>query len=333
MKNLLFPVLVGFLGLGQLFASQLSSAFVIDRVEASVNSGLVLLSDVRGFRGSLSLRQQLDPLFAETHLASLGTSAKDTDIIEFLIDERLVAQAFPVTDTEAEAQINQIQSNNHIDRTQLKAAITEQGFTFDEYFELIRISSSKRNLIDRDIRTKVTISDDDVKNQYYNQYSKSQPGANSYRIQMITVTVKNFKSSAAAKEVIDRSFAAVQAGEAFDDVAKRMSDGPTASSGGDLGMLPEDQLNTNIKEQLKNLKIGQVSPVFGSPQTSFNLIRLVDIKSNDDERFQKMKEPIRNQLIAAEYQHQIGLWLERHRQSSFIHRAGEAAVSGLPVAP
>ena len=46
-----------------------------------------------------------------------------------------------------------------------------------------------------------------------------------------------------------------------------------------------------------------------------------------------MKDEIRSQLSAGEYQHQIQLWLDRQRQGSFIHRRGESYVAGLPHAP
>jgi peptidyl-prolyl cis-trans isomerase SurA len=306
---------------------------LIDRLEASVNSALILLSDVRKFRTTAKLRQQLDPLFAETAVATKGASATNSEIVDFLIDERLITQTFPVGDAEVDNQINQIQTNNHIDRAQLKSALAEQGFTFDEYFELIRSSTSKRSLIDRDIRTKVTISEDDIKNYFYNHYAKSAEAPSAYRLQIITVSVRNYKTPAAAREVAARAAADLKNGESFEEVAKRSSDGPTAQSGGDLGEVSEDQMSKPIREQVKKLRIGQVSEIFGSPKDSYNLIRLVDVKTADNDRLEKMKDQIRGQLTASEYQHQIALWLDRQRPSAFIHRAGEASTVGLPGGP
>ncbi|MGK5083602.1 peptidylprolyl isomerase [Bdellovibrionota bacterium FG-1] len=306
---------------------------VIDRLEASVNASLILLSDLRHFRITQKLRQQLDPLFAETTVATKGAKASSAEIVDFLIDERLITQNFPITDVEVEAQINQIQANNHIERTQLKTALGDQGFSFDDYFELIRSSTSKRNLIDRDIRTKVTISDDDTKNYFYNHYAKSAATPAAYHLQIITVSPKNFKNAAAAKEVAIRAMNDIKVGEAFEEVAKRSSDGPTAPSGGDLGIVSDDQMSGMVREQVRKLKIGQVSDVFGTPQAGYTIVKLIDIQTADRDRYEKMKDEIRNQLTASEYQHQVGLWLERQRQSAFIHRFGEASIAGLPSAP
>lgn len=311
-------------------ASGAASAALLDRLEASVNSSLILLSDVRKFRETAKLRQQLDPLFAGTSVAAKGEGASTSEIVSFLIDEKLILQQFPVGDAEVETEINSIQANNRISREQLRSALKEQGFDFEDYFELIRSSASKRNLIDRDIRTKVTISDDDVKNYFYNHYAKSASTPSAYKLQMITVSPKNYKTPAAAKDVAQRALNDIRSGEDFAEVAKRSSDGPTASSGGDLGVLTDDQISPTIRDQVKKLKIGEVSDVFGSPQAGFNIIKLVDVQTAENNRMEKMKEEIRAQLTASEYQHQIQLWLERMRQTAFVHRAGEASVAGLP---
>ena len=301
----------------------LAAPLLIDRLEGSVNSALILLSDIRHFRATTKLRQQLDPLFAETPVASKGPNATSQEIVEFLVDEKLITQAFSVADGEVENQIVQIQSNNHIDRNQLKSALAEQGFTFDDYFELIRASTSKRNLIDRDIRTKVTISDDDVKNYFYNKYARSAAAPTGYHLQIISISTRNYKSGAAARDVATRAAADLKSGDSFEEVAKRFSDGPTASAGGDLGTVSDDQMSREIRDQAKRLKVGQISDIFGAPQTGFNIIKLLDLKTADNDRLEKMKGEIRNQLTATEYQHQIGLWLERQRQAAFIHLAGK----------
>ena len=329
----LYPFI--FLSLMALSATHASAApTTIEKLEASVNSNLILMSDVLKFHDTLKLRQQLDPLFPGTKVASEGENSSSKDIVDFLIDERLIEQQFPVTDAEVEQEINSIQANNHIDRAQLKRALSEQGFSFDQYFELIRASVSKRNLIDRDIRTKVSISDDDIKNYFYNHYARSSAVPMAYKLRAISVSLKNYKTPAGAHEVAVNALHQIRSGEPFEDVAKRISDDPNAETGGDLGVVTEDQISPAIRDQLHKLKIGQVSDVFGGPQAgAFYIIKLEDVRSADSERLEKMKDEIRAQLSTVEYQHQISLWLERQRTTAFIHKAGDPSVSGLPTSP
>jgi peptidyl-prolyl cis-trans isomerase SurA len=314
--------------------SSTAGGVTIEKLEASVNANLILLSDVLKFRETLKLRAQLDPLFPGTKVASEGENATAPTVTDFLIDEKIITQQFPVTDTEVEQEINSIQSNNHIDRNQLKHALLEQGFSFDQYFELIRVSVAKRNLIDRDIRTKVSISDDDIKNYFYNHYAKTVAVPMAYKLRMISVSLKNYKNSAGARDVAVNALKSIKAGDSFEDVAKRVSDDANAESGGDLGTVTEDQVSPSMREQVKKLKIGQVSEVFGGAQNgAFYILKLEDLKTAESERLDKMKDEIRNQLTTGEYQHQIGIWLERERANAFIHRSGEPTIAGLPLAP
>ena len=305
----------------------------IDRLEASVNSAAILSSDIKHFRKTEKLRAQLDPLYAGTPLATQGGKAKDSQIVDFLMEERIITQQFPVSDSEVEQEIANIQSNNKIDRETLKDALKQQGFTYTDYFELIRSSTSKRNLIDRDIRTKVTVSDADVKNYYYNKLSKSDAGQRSYKLRLITVMPSNYKSPALAKDAARAALKSIQDGESFEAVAKRSSEDGNASSGGDLGLITEDQASAAIRAELKKLKIGQVSGVFGSDKTAWFILKLEDVKSDETARLDKMKEEIRGTLLAGEYQHQISLWLERQRMKASIRRAGESSIAGIPQQP
>lgn len=296
----------------------------LERLEASVNASIILLSDVRQFRKTVKLREQLDPLFAGTTVAAQGANAAHGDIVEFLINEKLIAQQFPVSDAEVEQEINSIQANNRIDRDTLRRALQQQGFAFSDYFELIRSSAAKRNLIDRDIRTKVTISDEDVRNYYYNNLAGNKEPQRAYRVRILTVNPKNFKTPAAGRDIIERALKEIRGGESFEEVAKRFSDDATASSGGDLGTLTEDQMSPQIHQELKKLQVGEVSGVLTATDGRYFLLQLVKISAPESSHFDKMKDEIRNQLAAAEYQHQVSLWIERQRQSAFIHRAPQA---------
>lgn len=309
-----------------------SNPLLVDRLEASVNSTLILLSDVVRFRETLGLRQQLDPLFAGTTLASEGKAATQKDVIDFMIQEALINQQFPITDAEVEQEINTIQASNHIDRSMLRSALKDQGYHFDDYFELIRSSVAKRNLIDRDIRTKVTVSEDDVKNYFFNHYTTKNTTPLKYHTKIIVVSPKNYKSTAAARDTALRALKQVQAGESFEEVARNVSDDASASSGGDLGPLSEDQMSKTIRTELKRLKIGQISGVLGGTDTGYFILKLTDVESGEKDKYERVKEEIRGQLAASEYRHQIQLWLERQRQRAFIHLSGEPTVAGLPAA-
>lgn len=305
-----------------LATAALAKTVVLDRIEASVNASIILYSDLRSYRKNLTLRSQLDPLFIGSALALKGAHAGDSEIVQFLVQEQLIIQEFPVTDNDVEQEINSIQANNHIDRKQLRAAVEAQGFLFKEYFDLIRIGVAKRNLIDRDIRTRVFIPDEDLKNVFYNQ-KDMQNTNNSYRIKIITFNPKNYKSPKLALSTAMDALKRIKEGEAFEEVAKQSSDDGSAQGGGDLGLLKYDEISTLFRAHLKELKLGQVSSVLGNEKSFYFVMKVADIQSSREAEFQRVKEQIRAQLSAKEYQRQIDLWLDRQRSVAFVHFAGQ----------
>ncbi len=321
MRNFIYFFI--FVALGLFFQSAPLASVLIDRLESAVNNEQILHSDVEYFRKTLLLRSQLDPMFANTPLANKEI-VKDDDILQFLIDEKIITQAFPIKDAEVEQQISSIESTNRISRRELKDTLSDQGFSFNDYFELIRINLSKRNLIDREIRVKINITEDDVKNYFFNKHLKSSSLPVSYHIKIISVSPSNYKTAQAAKAVTLQAKNSIDAGEPFEAVAKRVSDDNSATTGGDLGKLEEDKLSPLFKNTINKMKIGEVSDVVGSAETNFYILKLTDISSTDPEKFKSTKDEIRNFLYSQEYQNQITLWLERQRQNAYIHKAPDA---------
>jgi peptidyl-prolyl cis-trans isomerase SurA len=301
-----------------------SYSAVIERLEAAVNNQTVLKSDLARFRKTIPLRTQLDPLFSGTPLSAEGAGASDKAILEFLIDERIILQQFPMNDADVEQEINSIQANNKITRDQLRSAILEQGFTFDDYFQLIRIGAAKRNLIDREIRTKVSVSDDDIKNYYYSTYAKDKPAPQAYQVEIVTNK---------DRQKVESAFRELKNGAPFSEIAKKYSDDASAETGGELGVLTEEQMNKGIHSELKKLKVGETSGILGNEKTRFFFLRLAGVRTADDQRMKAAADQIRTQLASGEYQRQLQLWLERQRQTAFIRRAGDPPIAGLPKGP
>lgn len=293
---------------------------LIDRLEASVDASAILSSDIRRFRATASLRSRLDPLFATSSLAAKGAGASDSEVLDGLIADQLILNAFPVSDADVEQEIRAIQSGQRISRERLREELKRNGFGFDDYFELIRLSTAKRNLIDREIRSKVTITDDDVKSYYYSHGSRSEKASLSYRVKILSFSRSNYKSARAVQEAADRAEVALRSGDSFEDVARRFGD-DTAQGAEDVGPLTEEQMSPQIRSQIKKLKVGGVSPVFGDASTRLFILKLSDISAGDDSRLAAVREEIRNRLAAEEYEHQIRLWLDRQEQRASIHRA------------
>ncbi len=310
-------ILSAFISTAIFTAPAAARAALVDKIAAIVNADVILSSDIDRFERTISLRRELDPLFGFSAEMEDGKPTR-AQILEFLVQERLIGAAFKVADPEVEQEIQTVQRNNRLTKDDLSEFLKSKGFNYEQYFELMRVGLQKRNLLDREIRSRVNISDDDVRNYYYNQIAKTASTPVEYSISLISINFKTHKSSRAAEQAAEDALKSIRQGEAFADVARRVSDDASASSGGDLGYLHSEQLAEPLKTSVKRLRIGALSDLIRTP-AGFMIVKLADIRSAENQKLVEMKEQIREQLAKEEYKKQLFLWAERARNGAYVH--------------
>ena len=294
-----------------------AQATLIDKITGVVNGDVILLSDVERFERTITLRKELDPLFGFSEELE-GAKATREKILDFLIQEKLITQNFKIADSEVEQEIQGVQHSNNLDREQLLEFLKTKGFTFPEYFELMRVGLAKRNLLDREIRTRVNVSDDDVRNYFYNNAMKTSKVPLEYSLQLIVISPKTFKTPVAAQDAAETALRAIKQGEPFADVAKRVSDDPSAQSGGEIGFFSAETLAEPLRSAVRGLQIGNMSEVLKGPN-GYMIVKLIDARSTESEKLKAEKEQIREKLAKEEYKKQLFLWAERARNTSYVH--------------
>lgn len=299
-------------------ASLPTSAELVDCLEAIVNKKPIFKSDVDQFKTLVGLRSKIDPLFASSPM-SKKTNPTDDEIVQFLINEELIAQKYPVNDSEVEQEINGIQGNLKISREGLKQAIRAEGYKFEEYFKLMKYSLAKRQLLEREIRSKAAVTEDDVRNEYNKSKFEEKSFRGSFHLYLLKITQKNSKSPQAAKERIKKSLEAISGGETFETVAKSSSDDDSASNGGDLGFLSYGDLSPFIQKEVRKLGVGKISQVLDDG-SNYYLLKITEVKSDESAGFEAAKNQIRSHLMEDEFQHQVTLWIERQRSTNYIKR-------------
>ena len=291
-------------------------AELIEGVDAIVNKKAIFKSDVDKFRVLFPLRLKVDPLFSNDPI-SKNPKLTDEEIVNFLIDEEIIVEKFPVTDSDVEQEITGIQSNLHIDREALRAAILREGFKFEEYFSLMRVSLSKRQLIDREIRNKAAVSDDDLKAEYNREQAGSKNFHGSFHLFLIKFPKKSYKTAALAKDEATKTLEAIRKDKTIEEMSKKLSDEGSPTQGGDMGFLSYGEMSESLQKEVRKLGPNGVSDI-ADDGDSYIIVKVGDIKSELDEGFEKQKDSLRGKLMEGEFHHQIKLWLELQRSSNYI---------------
>jgi peptidyl-prolyl cis-trans isomerase SurA len=277
-------------------------AEVVERLDAVINKTAIYMSDVTRFRDQVALRAKVDPIFTNEPIAK-KPNPSDYEVVSFLIDDAIILDKFPIPDADVEQEINTIQANLKIDRDQLRAAILREGFKFEDYFRLMRVSLAKRQLIDRDIRSKAVVSEDDLRSEYNREKSTSSSFEGSFHLFLQKIPKKDYNTAALAKDEAQRELEAIKKGAAF--------------TGEDLGYLAYGDMSEALQKVVQKLGPEKMSGVVEDTD-SFMIVKTGDIKNDIDSANDREKDQLRSRLMDAEFQHQIHLWLEHERANNFV---------------
>lgn len=192
-------------------------------------------------------------------------------IVDEIMQQRASKLNLVATDEEVDAKLTDMKAL--ATQEEFNQQLKQKGLTLDDLRREIRRSLTVNKLQNKEIFSKVNISDAQI-SAYYNahksDYNIIEP---QYHVARIVVTnepskqVNNLQSSKAmsdteAKKKIQMLRGYLDAGQDFQSVAARFSEDPSSSSnGGDFGMIPESQLQADpeIFNAISKLKAGQIT--------------------------------------------------------------------------
>lgn len=202
--------------------------------------------------------------------------------------------------------------------------LKERGVTVDDLKRDLRRQLSIQKLFNREVVAKISITDQDIKDFYEQNRPQFNIAEPQYRIAQILVTprrdpqVRNRTgddavTDAEARRKINALLQRLTQGTDFAQVAMDYSEDPvTASTGGDLGYIPESALNQSdpgLKRQITTMHPGEMSGVITS-RDGFRILKLVareapGLRTLDDPRVEEsIRTTLRNrkeQLLRSSY--------------------------------
>lgn len=201
------------------------------------------------------------------------------EVLRSLIDNELMLQraekaGLIATDADVDARLNELKAP--YTKEEFDKQLNQWGLRLDELKARIRKDESVKKLFNKDITSKINITDADVANFYNaNRGSFNLPEPQVHMAQILVTprpdpNVHNLKNDKAANdEEAKRKIQAIEArlkqGEDFAMIAQNYSEDPaTTPNGGDLGFLPEsslDKTSPELKKLVLSLEPGQMSPI------------------------------------------------------------------------
>src|SRR5256884_1700889 len=254
----------------------------IDRVIAVVNDEAITQYELDDARRVVvqQLKQQ--------NVQQPAADVLDKQVLERLITERALLQhakdsGVKVDDSQVERAIQRIAEDNKLTLDGLRQALARDGVTYARYREDVRSEIIMQRLREREVDSRITVSDAEVEN--YLATTKAQLGGEAeYRLAHILVLVPEQASAEqieAKRRRAEEALKNIRDGADFGQVAAGFSDASDALSGGNLGWRPGARLPTVFAETVRGMKAGDVSPVLRSA-AGFHIVKLIERRSRNE---------------------------------------------------
>ncbi len=152
-------------------------------------------------------------------------------------------------------------------REALDASLAQMGSNHEQVMEMIREMDLVRSLIEQKISPSIQVSDEEVASFYAENQEMFKNDAQIHARHIITAATEDADAAtvAAAAAKAEKARERAIAGEDFAELAREMSEGPSAPKGGDLGFFTREQMVPAFADTAFALEPGQISEVVRSP--------------------------------------------------------------------
>lgn len=248
-----------------------------DYIVAVVNSELVTANEVQ----QRVTRAQQEAARTGARLPPIEQVRKQ--ILDAMIDERVQVtyareNGSKVDDAEVDRAIANVAAQNQIPLAQLRSRLAAEGIDYGRFRDTLRDQIAVERIREREVSALIRITDRDI-DALLDQQRAAAGVSVQYNIAQILVTVPEGASDDVVAERRARAEAAlkrVQGGEAFDQVARQVSEDGNRANGGEIGMRPADRLPDVFVDVVRPMAVGEVSPTLLRTGAGFHVIKLVD---------------------------------------------------------
>ena len=259
-----------------------TAATPIDAVRVVVNDDVIT---------RLELAQRMQAVVQQ--LQKQGTQLPERGILEKQVLERMIMEKLQlqfakengvrVDDAQMESALQRIAQQNKFDSlAAFRSKLEKDGIDFARFREEIRGEILSVRLREREVDSKLFISDSDIE-VYLDTQAKQGNRGEQLQLAHILIVVPEQATAENLRVLQRRAEEALQklrGGAPFAQVAAGYSDARDALQGGMIGWRPSNELPSLFADALAALQPGQLSDILRSP-SGFHILKLLDRRNND----------------------------------------------------
>src|SRR5262245_51120005 len=256
---------------------------VVEEIIARVNSDIITRAELQ--RSREQVVNELKERFGAQ--ANDRVAEKEKDSLRDLIDQQLLIQKGKdlgiTADTEVIKRLDDMRKQMNLESMEdLEKAAQDQGVSFEDFKQNLRNQIITQQVIGREVGSKIQITQKEAED-FYDQHKAELERPEQVRLSEILVSTQpkqqpaadgqnnppaalTEEEVAANEQKANQLLASIKQGASFDEVAKKSSEGPTATQGGDIGYFKRGTLAKELEDKTFAMKAGEVSDVIRTKQ-------------------------------------------------------------------
>ena len=243
----------------------------------------------------------------------------DLVVAERLVEAEVKNLGIDVTESQIDGAIEDVKKRNNLSDEMLKQALASEGLDIKAYRSRLRKDFENHMLIVSKVQNRVKVTDDDVKG-YYQSHPQEFAGDEQVKLRLILLAVPagaRTDDEARAKASGEVVVARLAAGEDFSDLAKQVSQGPGAASGGDLGWVKKGTMPIDLERVAFALAPGQNSGLVRA-KTGWIILHADERRTANAPSLDEAKDRIREKLVTQQAETYHRQFIEELRRGAII---------------
>ena len=301
---------------------------VVEEIIARVNNQIITRAEYLRSKDQLKQEaQQQDPANADKIVAE-----KDKDVLRDLIDQQLLLEKGKdlgiTADTEVIKRLDEMRKEMKLESMEdLERAAQAQGIGFEDFKQNLKNQIITQQVISKEVGSRMSIGKEELQ-EFYDAHKSQMEQPEQVRLsELLISTEKKDPATAEAQQVAaaqakaDELLAQIRKGAAFDEAAKKNSDGPTAAQGGDLGYFKRGTLAKELEDKTFAMKPGEVSDVIRTKQ-GFVILKVTEHQQAGVPPLSQIEGRVQDAIYMQKLQPALRAYLQKLREEAYIKIAG-----------
>ena len=291
---------------------------VVEDIVVRVDDQIISRSDVA------RAEQQLQEEAARANVPAAELAQRQRDLLRDMIDQQLLLSRAKELGLNADAdvirQLDEIRKQNKMDSLDdLEKAARQQGVNFEDFKAKIRNQILAQQVVRDEVGRRLQMTEADEK-RYYEEHLKDFEQPEQVRLSEILVPLPENPSQAEIEQGQKKANGfktQVMQGTDFAAMAKKVSGGPSAAQGGELGLWKRGALAKVLEDQTFNLKPGESTQPIRTRQ-GFVILKVDDHIAAGPAPMKSVEPQIQEALYVAQMQPAMRTYLSRLRGQSYV---------------